>query len=87
MVSLVWLGLTALASSTIVVAAGVVQQRAFLQSSADAVALAVARHDINEAQRFADHIGVTIVATDYENNRVTVTVRNQFGSSSASALR
>ena len=87
MVSLVWLGLTALASSTIVVAAGVVQQRAFLQSSADAAALAVAHHDITTAQRFADYIGVTIVAVEQTNNEVTVTVRNQFGSSSATARR
>lgn len=85
--SLVWLSLTALASSTIVVAAGVVQQRAFLQSSADAVALAVAHHGTNAAQRFADHIGVTIIAAEQTNNEVTVTIRNQFGSSSATARR
>lgn len=87
MLSAVWLGLMVVASTTIVMATSVVQQRALLQSSADAVALALAQRGITDAQRLAEHLGVTIASTDYSDQLVTVMIRNESGSSRATAHR
>ena len=84
---MVWFGLTALGVSTIVMATSVVQQRAILQSSADSVALAFAQRGGADAARLATAMGVSIVSTDVRENVVTVTIRNQYGSSRASATR
>ncbi len=75
------------ASTTIVMATSVVQQRALLQSSADAIALALAHHGLADAQRLSEHLGATIASTEYNDQLVTVTIRNKSGSSRATAHR
>ena len=66
-------------------ATSVVQQRALLQSSADAIALALAHRGFIDAQRLAGHLGVIIASTEYGDQLVTVTISNESGSSRATA--
>ena len=87
MLAIAWFGLMALASSSLVVATMVVQQRAFLQHSADVVTLAFAQRGETDAQRLATFAGVSIVKSEYSGSQVTVVIRNRYGSSQASAHR
>ncbi len=68
-------------------ATSVVQQRAYLQHSADVVTLAFAQRGEQQAQLLATIAGVKIVKTEYATSQITVTIRHRYGSSRASAYR
>ena len=86
-VSIVWLGFTALSISVMVHATSVVLQRAHLQASADAVALALASRNEAAAQQMASHNKVTIVSAQWLDNMVTVIVASSAETATAQALR
>ena len=86
-VSIVWLGFTALSISVMVHATSVVLQRAHLQASADAVALALASRNEAAAQQMASHNKVTIVSAEWLDNMVTVIVASSAETATAQALR
>ena len=86
-VSIVWLGFTALSISVMVHATSVVLQRAHLQASADAVALALASRNEAAAQQMASHNKVAIVSAEWTNNKVTVIVASSAETATAQALR
>ena len=86
-VSIVWLGFTALAISVMVHATSVVLHRAHLQASADAVALALASRNEAAAQQMASHNKVTIVSAEWLDNMVTVIVASSAETATAQALR
>ena len=86
-VSIVWLGFTALSISVMVHATSVVLQRAHLQASADAVALALASRNEAAAQQMASHNKVTIVSAQWLDNMVTVIVASSAATATAQALR
>lgn len=85
--AIAWFALTALACSTLGIATHVVQERAFLQHSADVVALAFAQRGKRDAQRLAEFAGVSIVKSEHLGSQITVIIRNRYGSSRASAHR
>lgn len=86
-VSIVWLGFTALAISVMVHATSVVLHRAHMQASADAVALALASRNEAAAQQMALHNKVTIVSAQWLDNMVTVIVASSAETATAQALR
>lgn len=85
--SVVWLGFTATASLVIVHAMSVVQQRARIQASADAVVLAYASRNELAARTMARHLHVTIVNIAEQQNVVTITIQSSAETAVAQALR
>jgi hypothetical protein len=85
--SIVWLGFTALAISVMAHATSLVLQRARMQASADAVALALASRNEAAAQLMASHNKVTIVSAEWLDNMVTVIVASSAETATAQALR
>ena len=83
--SVVWLGFTALGVGVLVHATSVVQQRQYLQSSADAVALAFVQRGAADAERLAKHLQVSLLQHSQSGRIITVTIGNRHGTSSASA--
>lgn len=69
-----WLALTACGVMVIAHASSVVQQRAFAQESADAIALAAAIGGIPAAQQLASQLGVSITEIDIDAGIVMVKV-------------
>jgi hypothetical protein len=85
--SIVWLGFTALAITVIVHATSAVQQRARVQFSADAIALAYASRNEVAAQLVASHHNVNIVSAKWLDNTITVIVASSAETATAQALR
>lgn len=85
--SIVWLCFTALGVTAIVHATSVVQHRAHIQASADAVALVLATRDEIAAQLMASHQHVHIDSIEWHDNVVTVRVSSSAETATAQALR
>ncbi len=85
--SVLWLAVAALASFAITHATSVLLQRANLQASADAVALACASRDAQAARIMAEFQHVDISSIEEVDNSVIVTVTTSAGSATAQALR
>lgn len=85
--SVVWLGFTALSIVVLTHATSAVLHRAQLQASADAVALAYASRDEMAARTMAHHLRVTIINIAEQQNTVIITVQSSAETATAQALR
>ena len=75
LLSIVWFIVTAFGLASIGRATAVVQQRADVQTHADAIALAVADHGNDIARQFASSLHVQVVSITHTTNTVTVRVK------------
>ena len=85
--SVVWLGFTALSLVVLTHATSAVLHRAQLQASADAVALAYASRNETAARTLAQHLHVTIIEMSQQQNMVMITVQSSAETATAQALR
>jgi hypothetical protein len=87
--SLWWISITMAGCIALVSATSVVHNRAALQSSADAIALALVSRGEPDAQLLARTLSVTITRIDVvatDPSQVTVHIKSQKGSASAEAI-
>lgn len=86
LLSIVWFVVTVFGVASITRATAVVQQRAEVQTYADAIALAAASHGNNIARRFATSLHVQVTSLTHTTNTVTVHVTAHHRSATATAI-
>ena len=87
LLSIVWLVVTIAGVASIARATVVVQQRAEIQTHADSIALAAANYGDTVAREFAHSLNVDVVSVLRDSNTVTVRIRSNRQSATATAFQ